>query len=59
MAFTSKLFLEKCPLLAVSFALLDKKKSQIFAVKYLLLIYYQSGYRFTAILALLLSFQVH
>ena len=40
MAFTDKLFLEKCPLLSVSFALPDNI-FQIFAVKYLLLIYYQ------------------
>ena len=58
MAFTDKLFLEKCPLLSVSFALPDKN-FQIFAVKYLLLIYYQLGDRFRAILALLFSSPVH
>ena len=46
MAITDKLFL------AISFALLIKF-SQIFAVKYLLLIYLHSGDRFSVTLALL------
>ena len=59
MAFTDELFLYliKCPLLAVSFELFIKF-SQIFAVKYLLLIYYHLGDRFRAILALLFMFTI-
>ena len=53
--FIKIVLLTVCPLLAVSFELLIKF-SQIFAVKYLLLINYHSGDRFRAILALLLPF---